>query len=230
MNKMYGCQQCEIYDNQFSTEGEGRPQCSVFIGAGTGMVFNNTVTGPRNWRIILLANHRAHGVMTEPFGKADGTSPFDGNQIPAGQVGAGYPCMGQVGRATNLKGTGVFESTPAYCWNNTIDGKELRMAVSGRDPNEAAQIKEGRDFFNEKPPGEYYKPYVYPHPLQEGWDALMKSVAVGSAPMHRSERDDDRFRTRHRSGQTVRRRRRSCTGSTSTGVHPLYGSRRRYRR
>ena len=40
------------------------------------------------------------------------------------------------------------------------------------------QIKEGRDFFNEKPPEEYYKPYVYPHPLQEGWEALMKSVAA----------------------------------------------------
>jgi hypothetical protein len=51
------------------------------------------------------------------------------------------------------------------------------MAVSGRDPNEAAQIKEGRDFFNREPPEGYYKPYVYPHPLQEGWEALMKSVA-----------------------------------------------------
>ena len=48
--------------------------------------------------------------------------------------------------------------------------------------------RKGRDFFNEKPRPEYYKPYVYPHPLQEGWEALMKSVAdsagsdSGSAP------------------------------------------------
>ena len=27
-------------------------------------------------------------------------------------------------------------------------------------------VKEGRDFFNEKPQPDYYKPYVYPHPLQ----------------------------------------------------------------
>ena len=33
-------------------------------------------------------------------------------------------------------------------------------------PNEAAHVKEGRDFFNEKPKPEYYKPYTYPHPLQ----------------------------------------------------------------
>ncbi len=30
--------------------------------------------------------------------------------------------------------------------------------------------KEGRDFFNQEPPAGYYKPYVYPHPLQEGWE------------------------------------------------------------
>jgi hypothetical protein len=41
------------------------------------------------------------------------------------------------------------------------------METSRRaDANEAATINEGRDFFNEKPPEEYYKPYVYPHPLQ----------------------------------------------------------------
>jgi hypothetical protein len=178
-NKQYGSQQCEIYDNEFSTEGEGMPQCSVCIGAGTAMMFNNTVTGPRNWRIILLTNQRAYYIMRgSPFGKADGTNPIDGNQIPAGQVGAGYPCMGQVGRATDLNGGSIFDPTPCYAWNNTIDGKPMLMAVSGKDANEAAQVQEGRDFFNEKPPEGSYKPYVYPHPLQEeaAWVALMKSA------------------------------------------------------
>jgi len=32
-------------------------------------------------------------------------------------------------------------------------------------------VKEGRDFFNEKPKPEYYKPYVYPHPLQNGLES-----------------------------------------------------------
>ena len=31
---------------------------------------------------------------------------------------------------------------------------------------QAAHVKEGRDFFNAKPKPEYYKPYIYPHPLQ----------------------------------------------------------------
>ena len=183
MNKQYGNQQCEIYDNEFPSEGEGLPQGSIFIASGVAMVFNNTVTGRRNHRVILLSNHRAYYVMGgSPFGKADGTNPLDGNQIPAGELGAGYPCMGQVGRATDLDGDGIFEPTPCYAWNNTIDGKEMLMAVSGRDANEAAQIEEGRDFFNKKPPEEEgYKPYVYPHPLQEGWEALMRSAAVRAA-------------------------------------------------
>ncbi len=166
-NGQYGCQQCEIYDNQFSLD-DNTPQIIIGIAAGVGIVFNNTVTGTSyNPREIELRNHRAYYVMRgSPFGKADGTNPIDGNQIPAGQVGAGYPCMGQPGRGTDVKGTGIFELSPCYAWNNTLNGQKLLMGVDGRDPNEAAQIKEGRDFYNEKPPEGYYAPSTYPHPLQ----------------------------------------------------------------
>ena len=182
-NQQPGCQTAEVYDNEFSIEGEGRPQGFIFINAGVGIVFNNTVTGTSyNWRVILLQNQRAYYVMRGcPLGKADGTNPVDGNQIPAGQVGAGYPCMGQPGWGTDVDGDGIFELSPCYAWNNTFNDQALLMAVSGRDANEAAQIVEGRDFFNEKPPEGYYEPYVYPHPLQEGWEALMKSVAAPAA-------------------------------------------------
>lgn len=182
-NKQYGCQQCEIYDNVFSTDGDGLPQGSIFIASGIAMVFNNRVTGPRNCHYIRLSNHRAYYVMgNSPFGKADGTNPIDGNEIPAGQVGAGYPCMGQVGRASNLKGGKSFDPTPCYAWNNTYDGRPMLMAVSGQDKNEAAQIVEGRDFFNQAPPEGTYAAYVYPHPLQndQAWDTLMKSAAAGT--------------------------------------------------
>ena len=89
------------------------------------------------------------------FAKADGKNTIDGNRIPAGQLGAGYPCFGQVGWATNVGG--VFKPSPCYAWNNTLNGAPLCMEVSRRaDANEAATIKEGRDFFNEKPPAECY--------------------------------------------------------------------------
>ncbi len=165
--KEYGCQTAEVYANQFSTD-DRTPQVIISVAAGVGIVFNNTVTGT-SYRppMIWLQNHRAYYVMRGSiFGKADGTNPFDGNQIPAGQVGAGYPCMGQPGRGTDVDGDGIFEASPCYAWNNTINGQKLLMGVEGRDPNETAQIKEGRDFFNEEPPAGYYTPYVYPHPLQ----------------------------------------------------------------
>ncbi len=126
-------------------------------------------------RAITLRNERAWRDLPG-FPKADGRIPTDGNQIPAGELGAGYPCFGQVGWATNVDGK--FSPSPCYAWNNTFNGAKLLMVLDPRaEANEAATIKEGREFFNQKPPEGYYKPYVYPHPLQEGWEALMKSVA-----------------------------------------------------
>jgi len=166
---LYGSQSAEIYDNAFSAVGlnQGRPQCVMVISGGVAIVFNNTVTGTTyNGHEFTLRNERASRAFPV-FGKCDGTSPFDGNQIPAGQPGAGYPCMGQPGRATDADGDGIYESTPCYAWNNTYNGEKVGMVVDSRaDANERAQIKEGRDFFNEEPEAEYYKPYRYPHPLQ----------------------------------------------------------------
>jgi len=165
LNKLYGSQTAEIYDNQFSVD-DGTSQIIMCIGAGTAMVFNNTATGTSYWKppAIMLRNERAWRDLPG-FPKADGKQPDDGNQIPAGQLGAGYPCFGQVGWATNVDG--IFKPTPCYAWNNTLNGMPLRMAVDHRvQANEATTIKEGREFFNEKPPAGYYKPYVYPHPLQ----------------------------------------------------------------
>jgi hypothetical protein len=89
--------------------------------------------------------------------------------------------MGQPGRGTDANGDGVFEPSPCYAWNNTLNGAKLIMALRPwANPEHAAKqgehVKEGRDFFNEQPEAEYYKPYTYPHPLQGGWDTLMKSV------------------------------------------------------
>ena len=62
------------------------------------------------------------------MGSCDGKNPVDGNQIPAGQKGAGYPAMGQPGRGTDADGDGVFEPSPCYAWNNTLNGAKLNMA------------------------------------------------------------------------------------------------------
>jgi hypothetical protein len=178
-----GCQSAEIYDNAFSAEGAktGRPQGFVFISGGVAMVFNNTVTGTTyNCRTIEISHERSFRPIGE-FGICDGTNSIDGNQVPAGQPGAGYPAMGQPGRATDADGDGVYEPSPCYAWNNTLNGAKLNMTLRRWDPQQtalqAAHVKEGRDFFNEEPKPDYYKPYTYPHPLQAGWEELMNQAA-----------------------------------------------------
>ena len=120
-----------------------------------GIVFNNTVTGTTYNCKIQLTHERSFRDRGG-FGVCDGTNPVDGNQIPAGQKGAGYPCMGQPGRGTDADGDGVFEPSPCYAWNNTLNGAKLNMALRRWGPKEterqAEHVKEGRDFFNEKPP------------------------------------------------------------------------------
>jgi hypothetical protein len=179
----YGSQSCEVYDNLFSAEGakQGRPQGFIFVAGGVAMVFNNTVTGTTyNCKTIQVSHDRSFHPQGE-FGVCDGKNPLDGNQIPAGQKGAGYPAFGQPGRATDADGDGVFEPSPCYAWNNTLNGAKLNMVLRPWGPKEmelqAGHVQEGRDFFNEEPKPEYYKPYVYPHPLQEGWEERMKSAA-----------------------------------------------------
>ena len=77
-------------------------------------------------------------------------------------------------------------------WGEAADGG--RPFVPSR--TRAVTIKEGREFFNEKPPESYYKPYVYPHPLQEGWDARMRRMRPVPATRRRRDRTEQAVRTR----------------------------------
>jgi hypothetical protein len=181
----YGCRSAEIYDNAFSsTEGVkmGRPQGFIMISGGVVMAFNNTVTGRTyNCRAIELSYDRSFQAIGE-FGVCDGTNPLDGNQIPTGQKGAGYPALGQPGGA-DVVGNGVSRPTPCYAWNNTFNGARLNMTLRrwpdlAQTERQAEIVKEGRDFFNEAPKPEYYRPYTYPHPLQHSREARQRILTV----------------------------------------------------
>ena len=104
---LYGSQSAEIYDNTFLAAGlkQGRPQGFLFIGAGREHRLQQHGDGHdlQLNRAIALRNERAWRDLPG-FPKADGKQPSDGNQIPAGELGAGYPCFGQVGWATNVDG------------------------------------------------------------------------------------------------------------------------------
>jgi hypothetical protein len=190
----YGSQSAEIYDNTFRAEGlkMGRPQCIVSIAGGAVILFNNTVTGTTYNTKTLQVSHERSFMPIGEFGICDGNNPLDGNQIPAGLPGAGYPAFGEPGWATDPKATGVFEPSPCYAWSNTLNGAKLNMVLrpwGGPDmlakhanEKQAAHVKEGREFFNDQPKPDYYKPYIYPHPLQSetAWENLMKTAAASA--------------------------------------------------
>ncbi len=105
------------------------------------MVFNNTITGTTyNTRTIQVSHERSFMAIGE-FAVCDGTNPIDGNQIPAGQIGAGYRCLGQPGRAARIPTvTACMVLSPCYAWNNTLNGAKLNMALRPwADPQQTAR-------------------------------------------------------------------------------------------
>lgn len=153
----------EIYENSFFV-AEHYWSAMHFRG-GTGVVFNNILTGGYR-ELIKVANYRTccinGSTSCSNWGRCDGSNPIDGNQDSSG-----YPCLDQVGRTSDTDGDGIQELEPLYEWNNTINGENVDVSISDHgcdNPSIYDHIQEGRDYFNDTPrPG--YVPYVYPHPI-----------------------------------------------------------------
>lgn len=151
----------EIYNNTFNQVSRGM-WVPMFLRGGTGVVFNNTLTGAWTDSGIALDNVR-DCESRDTSGKCDGSSPWDGNQ--AG--GTGYPCRDQIGRGTDANLWTAFNRyppqtlDPAYAWNNKHNGADVPFFQHN---NCANHIQPGRDYYNNTvKPG--YVPYTYPHPL-----------------------------------------------------------------
>ena len=168
--RLRGQRSFEIYENTIRHTAKGYPAV-VGLRSGVGVVFNNKVTfeAPAYITRVVDAQVFRANQGYAPWGKCDGTSLWDGNDV----VG-GYPCLDQIGRgqSTLISGDTPLplrwpdqRVEPTYAWNNTLNGVVSPMfSVSTR------HIKAGRDFFNAPKPG--YVPYVYPHPLSTGTGVL----------------------------------------------------------
>ena len=135
----------EIYDNTFICNSQD--YAPFRLRGGTGVVFNNSVSGKYDDVNILLDNVRTYeGYCTS------------------------WPCRDQIGRGkdqwlwTADNPHPPQASEPAYQWNNvyTDNGSNLRFKVINGCEN---VLKEGRDFYNAQKPG--YTPYPYPHPMRQ---------------------------------------------------------------
>ncbi|MCK4282863.1 MAG: hypothetical protein KAX44_00995 [Candidatus Brocadiae bacterium] len=67
----------EIYNNTLTMDLH-EWFTAVFLRGGTGVIFNNTLTG-RYSNFVIAANYRTWKAFA-PWGMCDGTSPYDGNQ------------------------------------------------------------------------------------------------------------------------------------------------------
>jgi hypothetical protein len=156
----------EVYGNTIN-QVERSMWAPFFLRGGTGVVFDNTITG--SWSsgpTIIVDNRRTFEAMGDG-GLADGSSPWDGNEDSTG-----YPARDQIGRSTDEwlwtdeNPYPPQELDPFYQWNNTHEGSNIEVYVHN---NCGIHIQENRDYYNnvEKP---NYTPYAYPHPLIEEWE------------------------------------------------------------
>lgn len=137
----------EIYNNTF-VAGSLPPWVLGEIRGGSGVVFNNTITGSFNANIFLLDNVRSC-MSRDTSGICDGSSTWDGNRTGA----YGYPCRDQIGRSTDAFqwGGGIPSQTlsPAYFWNNKNNGVEVLAQVGSDCTNQTTyHILANRDFYN----------------------------------------------------------------------------------
>ena len=146
----------EIYGNRFDMTAPREHFTAIFLRGGTGVIFDNKVIG--GYRAFVLATNYRSRDSYLPWGKCDGSNKWDGNQ-----ESNGYPALDQIGRSTDNGPGTPQQHDPLYEWDNTLNGANADIAVSG-GPEVQAHIKQGRDYHNDTSRPDY-APYVYPHPL-----------------------------------------------------------------
>jgi hypothetical protein len=137
----------EIYFNTIRQQDKTGLDSAIKLQAGTGLVFNNTITG--TWaRPPVLQNQRDTQGGDDPCGGVcNGSNPCDGNK-----GGSGYWCRDQIGRGGDVttwsKRTDYPNQSamPLYAWSNTYGGVN-------KDFNGDPHIVHGRDFFTEEKGG-----------------------------------------------------------------------------
>ena len=158
----------------------------IRLESGTGVIFNNTVTGFQSTNTVL-DERRGFFEAGGAFGACDGTKAWDGN---AGDPAApGWPCLGQIGRGpgktmSQITGGSKQVSVPLYFWNNgtqdgcstggactnsmsaTVwDGSAKSNAYVKATPHPNGEVDYVLNGSTSKPG---YAAYTYPHPLQAG--------------------------------------------------------------
>jgi hypothetical protein len=178
----------EIYGNTFASTVPLHK--AIELNSGTGVVYNNSITGSWNYG-IGLRDYKTAGPKvwngTVDVKVCNGSDPVDQNVAGT----AGWRCQYQIG----THGFGASAVTvPLYVWGNRCDGEDggcsggTQAAFvddlydAGFQPS-SVHLVAGRDYINNQPkPG--YSAFAYPHPLQSGGSGATggSSTNAPSAP------------------------------------------------
>jgi hypothetical protein len=137
-----GFKKWEIYGNTIFGSDCWVP---FFLRGGTGVIFNNVVTGEWNSKQITMDNVRSFKGVGP--GLCDGTSSWDGNEGTGDE--AGYPCRDQIGRGADSyswPSSAPYPSQPlepVYAYGNTPS--DVTVSVNS---NSAHHIKANRDYYD----------------------------------------------------------------------------------
>jgi hypothetical protein len=158
MHSMQGCNTrathaWEVYGN--TLDNPDTPWFVAFlVRGGTGMIFDNTVTGNYT-EMVGMDNVRSFVDVGGTCGACDGNSSVDGNT--PGEFG--WACRDQIGRGQDDPGTYPTPqaSDPAYYWQNTFNGSPrdptVRQCGDGIKPGQScADIVQNRDYYDEDTP------------------------------------------------------------------------------
>jgi hypothetical protein len=183
----------EIYDNKFTTTIQLHK--AIELNSGTGVVFNNSITGTWNYG-IGLRDYKTAGPKvnngTLDVKACNGSDPSDQN-VPGNN---GWRCRYQIG----THGIGASAVTfPLYVWSNTCDGTDggcnngAQAAFTDDTVDStfsnmptSAHVVSGRDFINNgTTPKPGYTPYAYPHPLTAKGGASSSNAPSASTTLRR---------------------------------------------
>ena len=208
-----GSRKFEVYNNIFCGQSA---TANTFIWpmviqeSGTGVIFNNTVSGYafNNWVFSLY--RAVNNYSGTYYGNCKGADNFTGSG-PRSYDGniedAGWPCLDQIGRGSGVSVGDAQPSVPVYAWNN---GPQITCATGGVCDGNVAIIVNGTPLVGgslsryisksahsngqvdyctgaatmPKSCGTHsntYVPYAYPHPLQTGNLRIMRWLHIVNA-------------------------------------------------